>query len=271
VTYDRPPLLVPATPEYVLEVFRDSHRQQCQYDGEAEPSIELTFETTISQWRNACDLVGWRELGRALDNQWNLGRSVEDWGAVLEPSRKRTLGELCRLIAGSGAMRPVIEPFTILGSTCQSAGVFLAIRAILRDAGAEVDSLAPSTSLESYTSGYLYAFLGPISRLAPNALPDVRIDESPTGLLGLLGCLVGAGLLFGGEFLSTGSSFEAFVLALIAMSVGFLLIVGTVVWLWLCAGRATPSKVEFGSLRTFGALARVIADGTRPDSPLSAE
>lgn len=51
MTYDRPPIPVPATPEYVLDVIRDAHRQQCEYDPEATPEIELTFDSTVDDWR----------------------------------------------------------------------------------------------------------------------------------------------------------------------------------------------------------------------------
>ena len=67
MTYDRPPILMPATAEYVLDVIRDSHRQQSQIDAEADPDVDLTFETTVAEWRDACDLIGWQGLGQALD------------------------------------------------------------------------------------------------------------------------------------------------------------------------------------------------------------
>jgi hypothetical protein len=68
--FDRPPVLVAATPAYVLDVIRDQHRQQCGYDPMADSDAELTFETTIAEWRDACDLLDWRRLGRALDREW---------------------------------------------------------------------------------------------------------------------------------------------------------------------------------------------------------
>ena len=44
---DYPTVSEPATPEYVLEVLRDQHRQQCEYDPAAE-SAELTLESTVA-------------------------------------------------------------------------------------------------------------------------------------------------------------------------------------------------------------------------------
>ena len=82
MTYDRPPTHLPATPDYVLAVSRDSYRQQCQFDPDAEPDVELTFQTTIAEWRSSYNLLEWRQLGRALRNQWKLGRPDTAWHAV---------------------------------------------------------------------------------------------------------------------------------------------------------------------------------------------
>ncbi len=247
MTYDRPPAYVPATPEYVLAVIRDSHRQQCQYDPEAEPDVELTLETTIAEWRYACDLLDWQQLGRALDGEWKLGRPDTEWYRVLEPAKKRTLRELCEFVA-QGAVRPTIEPVRILGSTCLTAGAFLAIRSLLRDAGADVDSVAPSTSLDQYTRRHPGVFLGPISWLAPNALPKVTMSM-PWYDLSFSGFLLGLLLAFAGSFISPLATAAGIVLALVSWVLD-----------WIIADLLVPSRVAFGNLRTFRDLATVVAD-----------
>ncbi|QEH32538.1 hypothetical protein OJF2_10150 [Aquisphaera giovannonii] len=246
---DRPPVLVPATPEYVLEVIRDSHRQQCRFDPEADPTMALTFETTVDAWRSACDLIGWRRLGRALDDEWRLGLSDTAWKAVLEPARERTLRDVCGLIAARGS-RPVIRPLTILGRACRPAGAFLAIRSLLRDAGADVDGLSPSTPLREYTRHHPRVFLGPISRLAPNALPPVEVR---TPLHEISSCgpfLVGFLLWIAGIFLGPGWSLAGVLVMLAGWAVS-----------WLTA--ALPSeRVEFGDLRTFRDLSHCLAENS---------
>jgi hypothetical protein len=247
MTYDRPPAYLPATPEYILAVIRDSHRQQCQFDSEANPDVELTFETTIAEWRETCDLIEWSGLGRALDDIWNLGRADEAWRAVLEPDEERTLRDLCEFIA-PGAVRPTIEALKILGATCLPAGAFLAIRSLLHDAGVDTDPVMPSTPLGEYARRHLGVFLGPISRLAPNALPAVKVSTPWHNLCFaclLLAMLVLAGSFFIGPFATTA---------------GVILGLTSYAGLWICA-LLRPSKVIFGNLRTFGDLARVIAAG----------
>jgi hypothetical protein len=43
------PIDQPATPEYILAVFRDMHRQQCQHDPEANSGAVLSFNTNGKQ------------------------------------------------------------------------------------------------------------------------------------------------------------------------------------------------------------------------------
>ena len=71
------------TPEFVLAVIQDSHRQQCQYDPEADWDASLDFESTVSEWRDACDLLGWRRIMRSLNQEFGLDYSDDEWQAVL--------------------------------------------------------------------------------------------------------------------------------------------------------------------------------------------
>jgi hypothetical protein len=186
----------PVTLEYVLEVLRDSYRQQCQYDPEAEPDVELSFETTVAEWRSACDLLPWWELAGALSVEWGVPCRREEWKAVLKPAKRRTLRDVCTLLARYAKI-PQARPVAVLGSRCDAAGMFLTVRSLLQEAGADMTKIAPSTPLDSYASRYCQVFLGPISRLAPGALPPVRI-HNPMHSSAVWGLLVGWILLIGG-------------------------------------------------------------------------
>jgi hypothetical protein len=243
----------PASPEYVLAVLRDMHRQQCQYDPEADPDAVLTAESTVAEWRAACDLLGWRELGRAHNQVWGIACSDAEWREVLEPASRRQLGGVCHLIA-ERTIRPRIRPARLLGSTCAPAGAFLTIRSLLHAAGAPAGEIAPSTPLAAYARRYAEVFLGPVSRLAPGALPPVRIrtpvyDGAVWGLLAALICLLVGGC----------SGLHALII------VGVGLFAGSYGLTWYSARCLLPAGVEFGALRTFRDLAVVVAGGC-PDA-----
>ncbi len=189
------------SPEFVIAVICDEYHQQLQYDPEAEPNIDIKFSTTISEWRIACDLLGWRGLGRALDKEWDIGASDSQWKELLEPADKRSLGDLCKFIATTTKKkRDVAQPIVLLGSSCLTASTFFAIRYYLARAGADVSNLRPTSLVGPYISNHLEVFLGPIAQLAPEKLPLVEIDASlqdifmGIALLGMLLMVIGGTL-----------------------------------------------------------------------------
>jgi hypothetical protein len=240
----------PANPEYVLAVLRDMHRQQCQHDSAADRDVTLSFDTTIADWRRACDLLGWRKLGRAHNELWGLNYSDEEWRAVLEPPRSKRLADVCDLIARQGR-HPRIRPARLLGSDCAAAGAFLTIRSLLRESGAQARDIAPSTRLQPYARRYAVVFLGPISRLAPGALPQVRI-RTPVYDAGIYSILVGMLCLLLGVF---GQS-SLTIVGVVLYALGYALT-------WFAAVYLGPASVDFGEMQTFRDLAVAIGEGTR--------
>ena len=240
----------PATAEYVLTVLQDEHRQWCEFDPECEPSISLSMKSTIQEWRAACDLVGWRQLSRALNESWNVEIPLSKWKAVLEPSRQRSLMGVCPLIARH-AKRQRIQPVIVFGRKCRPAAAFMAVRHLLGAAGANASEIAPSSPLAPYTRQYAGTFLGEISRLAPGALPPVRIHTPAynASLLGLVAGLSTAVLgLWSGYFIGT------YIIGYLGVSILVLSYLAIHV-----VAQFKPASVAFGELQTFGDLARVIA------------
>lgn len=242
----------PATPEYVLAVLRDMHRQQCQHDPEADPGAVLSFNTTVAEWRDACDLLEWCELGRACNQLFSISCSDAEWRAALEPADQRRLANVCQLIAGR-AVRSLIRPSRLLGRTCAPAGAFLTIRSLLHESGAAVGEIAPSTPLAPYTRGFAEVFLGPVSRLAPGALPPVRIrtpvyDSAIWGLLVAPACVV-VGVCSGAHLFTVA---------------GVVVFASCYALTWYAARCLLPASVEFGELRTFRDIALVVAGGGKP-------
>ncbi len=238
-----------ATPEYVLAVLREWHRQ----DPDADHSVELSFDTPIVYWRGAF----WEthtlwELGQALNRAWEMDCSDAEWRAVLRPEGTKKLGGVCELIARH-TYRPRIRPARLLGRSCAAAGAFLTVRSLLYEAGVPVDNVRPSTALAPYTRQYRDVFLDPILRLAPGALPVARIHDPVRDaaqwclVSGFLGSL--AGSCFGWYLLATMT--------------GFLLVAGLAVD-WFAARCLAPRKVEFGELRTFRDLARALVSEAAP-------
>jgi hypothetical protein len=242
-----PPIFSDATADEILAVLRDLHRQQCGYDPEAERDILLCKESTIAQWRNACNLLRWRKVAEAMNEYWRVTIPMVEWRDVLEPAKERRLGGVCELLA-SHAKLPRIRAARIFGSSCESAGAFLTIRSYLAEAGADVSGVAPSTLLDEYTRRYPRVFLGPVLRLAPGALPVVKF-RSPV-----------YHAFLGGMFLSLIGMVVAWCAGWILIATfAALLLFSSYFGVWIAARWMLPKSVEFGGLKTFRDLSKAIA------------
>jgi hypothetical protein len=159
----------------VLETIRDSYRFAQKLDPEAEPGYDLTFDTTIEDWRKACDLLAARDLGQALNAWFGVRFSDMDWMATLDPAKTATLGGVCDLVASKAKM-PDTKEFSILGTECLSAGVFLTIRTALAEEGVATEDIRPSTALEPIALKHLTPLIQTVGRVAPGVLtvPDVK-------------------------------------------------------------------------------------------------
>jgi hypothetical protein len=230
-----------ASAEYVLSVIRDNHRQQCQFDPEADPRAVLTFDSTVADWRYACDLLRWRKLAESLNEYWNIKCSLGQWRAVLEPPKQRTLRDVCNLIA-SHAVCEVVRPAWFLGAPCETAGAFLTVRSLLQDAGADAALIAPSAALAPFARRYAYVFMGPISRLAPNRLPPVKIHK-PAYRAAVVGLLASWLLIVCGSYWDAGLT----IIGVLAVAFCYVVL--------FVAAKSNPAAVEFGNLRTFRDLA----------------
>jgi len=245
-----PTLDTPATPEYVLAVLRDQHQQYCNL-GDADPTIDLSFQMPVADWLQAWEAAGIAdfELGRTLNQEWRIACSEEQWQAVLNPPRERLLWEVCDLIARH-TVQPGIRPARLFGCTCAPAGAFLTIRSLLHQAGVPIENLAPSTPLSPFALRHLEVFLGPIARLAPGWLPPVRIFR-PVQTAAFLGILIAAIGFFIGQCLGSiplqlGGCLDATLYTTVAFWAGW---------------RRWRERIEFGPLQTFRDLAVVVAEG----------
>jgi hypothetical protein len=161
------------SPEKVLAILADQHRHASVVDPEVDPTAILTFDTTVAEWCDACDLISWKPLADALNRGWNMKASRNEWEAVLEPADQRTLRDVCDLISKHAQVNDVPD-HAPLGGRCGAARSFLAIREILMSLGVPRDELQPSTLLAPYLERFGGDFLCACINLAPGKLPTIE-------------------------------------------------------------------------------------------------
>jgi len=233
------------TAEEVLDFFVADHRLQAGWDPEADPDAVLTFETTVAEWREACDLLAWRALGRAANKQFQVDFDDKEWRRVLTPPGRRTLRDVCELIASRAiARRP--QPVTVLGRRCGEAGAFFGVLRLLRDAGVPTAGIRPSTPIAEYTRRHENVFMEDIRRLAPGYL--LRFKKChPVGICSCLTFALGSLMIMLGGCIGAAATANwggCFVLLGLA---GLIL-----------STRILPRAVTLEGLDTFGDVARAV-------------
>jgi hypothetical protein len=233
-----------ATPEDVLAVIQDGHRFQAELDPEADSDARLDFDSTVAAWREACDLVRWRPLAKALNRWFSVSIDLNVWRTVLEPADERRLRGVCELLAAHAKL-PAVTPV----GQCSAAATFLSLRALLARNGIPVAELQPSTPLAPVLHHHLSAVVDSLVMFAPGAAPIIQATWSTRAKLawGLFVAAVCGGLVLymtGRPLLMLGVWFAAGAVA------------------WLCKAAFRP-KYRLGQLQTFGDLARVLRSSVR--------
>lgn len=139
------------TSDELLEIFKEQHRLCSPLDPNADPYAILTRNTTISELRDANDLLPWNEYAEFLNQEFRIEIPLEDWNGILNPAKKRTLGNLCDFLS-TVAEREIVHPMKRFGSECLSAAVFLTLKRNLKNKGVDVTDLRPSTKIEEFVS-----------------------------------------------------------------------------------------------------------------------
>ena len=113
----------------------------------------LNFESTVNEWREANDLLPWKELSKYFNEAYGIFVSEEKWKATLTPSRKKTLRDVCELISENCEYQD-IKPVNIFGKNCLSASVFITLKKYLSRRNVDVSEIKPSTEIEPYLNKY---------------------------------------------------------------------------------------------------------------------
>ncbi|TAJ14713.1 hypothetical protein DMA11_04045 [Marinilabiliaceae bacterium JC017] len=165
------------TPKEVFFIFKEEHRLCSQFDCEAGPNVELTMDSSIKEWRYSMDLLPWRKLGNYLNEEFEIDISKNEWKSVLEPSRTKKLGDVCRLIS-KHAQIEIIKPIKIFGKDCLSASLFKTIKINLTRRGVDTSELKPSSLIEPYLKNYFGELIEQINKNYTGVIPELKTTET---------------------------------------------------------------------------------------------
>jgi hypothetical protein len=240
----------PATPEQILGIFRDWQRLEL---GRAPDEKEaLTFNTTVHEWLDSADFLDWKSVSKGLNEFFTANISKDEWRSVKKPEDKKTLRDICELIA-SRATLPTLNEANLLGTSCKSASAFFALRARLQLAGVDATKLRPSARLDDFLRLHTQTMANAILKLAPGRMPKMKVKSNLAHRLftwTALACLM---VLIMSEIFSAYFWSATCCMALIFSFIGDV----------VCS-HFPPARVQIEGLETFADLSRMIAGEIEP-------
>lgn len=165
------------SPEEILQIINDFYNCQSQCDPEVYPGEELTFDTTISEWRDICDLVEPRELAKYYYDLFKLESQIEELEKILIWEEKNKLGDFCKYIA-EHSQKEEIKPIISMGITCHEAAIFKTLILKLKQYNVNPDEIRPSSNFVPLFKKYPDAFLREVNILAPGSLTDFDYKDN---------------------------------------------------------------------------------------------
>jgi len=156
------------SPGEILQILNDFYNCQSAFDPEVFPGEILTFETTISEWREICDLVEPKKIARYYYDSFTLTTPLTEFENILLKS-EASLNEFCRYIADN-AVKQSISPILIMGQYCMSAAIFKTLTTNLEARGIDIQNIRPGTEFKPLFRKHGGVILEEVSKLAPGSL-----------------------------------------------------------------------------------------------------
>jgi hypothetical protein len=165
------------SPEEILQIINDFYNCQSQCDPVVYPGAELTFNTTISEWRDICDLVEPRDLAKYYYDLFKLESPIEEFEKILIWEGKNKLADFCMYIA-EHAQKEEIKPIISMGITCHEAAIFKTLISKLKQYNINTDEIKPSSDFVPLFKRYPDEFLIEVNKLAPGSLTNFDYKDN---------------------------------------------------------------------------------------------
>jgi hypothetical protein len=161
----------------ILQILTDFYNCQSEFDPETEKGEELTFDTTIADWRIICDLVGPRKLAKYHHDLFKLQSPIADMENILIHEKQNKLRDFCNYIAQNGT-RQDITPIISLGQSCMTASIFKTLLSNLKNRGINTDNIRPSSEFVPLFNKFGSELLEEVNKLAPGSLTKFEYRDN---------------------------------------------------------------------------------------------
>ena len=169
------------TSEEILQIQIDLYNCLVYFTGDADAGHQLTFQTSIKEWREISDLDKPISLAKYYHSYFNMDTDLSEL-INLFSNEDNTLGMLCNYIADN-SIKTTITPVVSLGSLCLEAAIFKTLKNELEKEGIDTTDFKPSTNFVAFFLKYTDEIVSIVSKLAPGTLVYYKYKSTFIGKL----------------------------------------------------------------------------------------
>jgi hypothetical protein len=163
--------------EEILQILTDFYNYQSQFDPVVYRDLEISYETIIDNWREACDLLEPKKLAKYFHDMFKLNTPISDLENILIHEKETTLKDFCEYIS-ENAYKEEIKPVISMGKICQEAAIFKTLISKLKERGITTDTIKPSSEFSPLFKKHGDAFLTEVNKLVPGSLTHFEYKDN---------------------------------------------------------------------------------------------
>ncbi|WP_111542110.1 hypothetical protein [Mesonia algae] len=155
----------------ILKMLISQYQFAIEFDPVVIKGMDFNYESSIFDWRDACDLIEPKKLAKVYHQSFNLKRPISELEDILIDENNRTVSDFCEYIS-EHAERQKIEPIRLLGQNCQTASIFKTLKQNLSNNGADTNNIKPSSEINPFFMKYGGLLVDEVNKIAPGTISE---------------------------------------------------------------------------------------------------
>tara|TARA_R110000868_G_scaffold246994_1_gene503500 strand:- start:44 stop:778 length:735 start_codon:yes stop_codon:yes gene_type:complete len=167
----------------ILQMLISQYQFAIEFDPVVVKGMDFDYDSSIFDWRDACDLIAPKKLAKVYHQSFKLNRPISELENILMDENNRTVSDFCEYIS-LHAKRENIEPIKLLGQNCQTASIFRTLKQNLTEKGADTSELKPSSEINPFFLKYGGLLIDEVNRIAPGTMSEFEFKSHKLSRIG---------------------------------------------------------------------------------------
>lgn len=161
----------------ILQMLISQYQFAIEFDPVVNKGMDFNYESSIFDWRDACDLIEPKKLAKVYHKSFKLNRPISEFENILTDENNRTVSDFCEYIA-KHAERQKIETIRLLGQNCQTASIFRTLKQNLSNNGADTRNIKPSSEINPFFMKYGGLLVDEVNKIAPGTISEFDFKQN---------------------------------------------------------------------------------------------